>query len=324
MAADKAVVFSSFAFDGGHTQQTLRRTLQEQLDLLPREADGKYVDNWVEDYDDTHVFYQGAGGMVRQGYTVDPTSGAVVLGGDPVAVVEKRIFSPVPDTTPVPQAVSTANHSEQVAVPEGVTQAKSTKEVTPVANLKKYQEQLGLPDTATAEEILTALEAAQEAEAEAAAKPAEKKGAKKAAEPAPAEAEAGEPEAAPTTNASGAVAEPTPSITVSATAFSAVQETVARLSAENAAFKADADKKRRDGIISSALSEGRLHVAEEGAWRTALDENEGVTVSLLTARQPIFSVAEFGSALAPHAVDANKVVNDALIAAENALFRIGE
>lgn len=325
--AERSSVFTAgqFAFDAGHTETTLRRTLQNALDAA-RTTEDPFADHWVEDYDDGHVFYHhGEKGMVRRAYSLDG-DGAVTLTGAAEPVVEKRVFTPVADTTPVPPAESVANHSEHVSAPEGVTKAKSTKtEVTTVALLEKYRKQLGLPETATADDILAALDAANNEPVADDAKPEAKKDAKKADAKADAKKDDAEPEAEKAKEPVAALsAEPTPSVTVSAVAFSAMQVDVAALRAENATFRAGEDSKRRNSIITSALSEGRLHPTEEKTWRDALNSNEEVTVSLLSARQPMFSVAEAGYDLAPNARDARTAVAEAQIKAENSLFGIGE
>jgi ATP-dependent protease ClpP protease subunit len=65
----------------------------------------------------------------------------------------------------------------------------------------------------------------------------------------------------------------------------AIDETVlaelqanARLGAE---ARAEQDRVRRDGIIATAMSEGRITATSRDTWRTALDENEERTVGLL-------------------------------------------
>ncbi|MCW2165074.1 ATP-dependent protease ClpP, protease subunit [Microbacterium hydrothermale] len=52
----------------------------------------------------------------------------------------------------------------------------------------------------------------------------------------------------------------------------------ARLGAE---ARAEQDRVRRDGIIATAMNEGRITATSRDTWRTALDENEEQTVGLL-------------------------------------------
>lgn len=184
-----------------------------------------------------------------------------------------------------------------------------------MALLDKYRKQLGLPDTATADDVLAALEA-QSAEGSGEGE-SQAEGQEQAQEGAPAEKEA-------KSKSAHSAGEPTASVTVSATAFSELQSTVGRLAAENKAFKDREDENRRNGIIKTALSEGRLHPTESKSWREALDSAEEVTVGLLSARQPVFPVSELGHDNAPHVIEASSALSDAQTAAENKLFGIGE
>ena len=58
------------------------------------------------------------------------------------------------------------------------------------------------------------------------------------------------------------------------------------------------DAQRRDQIITTALSEGRLRPSDQEAWRTALDRDEDNTVALLNTlpAQQVLATAAFGSA----------------------------
>jgi phage I-like protein len=57
-------------------------------------------------------------------------------------------------------------------------------------------------------------------------------------------------------------------------------ELVANGEAGKAAL-AQIDAQRRDGIITTALSEGRLAPADQATWRAQLDKDEAGTVALL-------------------------------------------
>lgn len=63
-----------------------------------------------------------------------------------------------------------------------------------------------------------------------------------------------------------------------------------------AAALAALDAQRRDGIITSALSQGRLRPADSEAWRKALDRDEEGTVALLGTLPQIVPTAALGSA----------------------------
>jgi hypothetical protein len=59
----------------------------------------------------------------------------------------------------------------------------------------------------------------------------------------------------------------------------------------------EVDKQRRDNIVRSALSEGKIAPAEQKTWRDQLDANEETTVTLLGALAPRFATSELGSDL---------------------------
>lgn len=81
-------------------------------------------------------------------------------------------------------------------------------------------------------------------------------------------------------------------VTITRSMFSELQAgAVAGISAQ-----AQIDKDRRDALVSSAFSEGRITGAERDTWRTKLDENEALTSSLLSTLAPRFATSEFGSA----------------------------
>lgn len=58
--------------------------------------------------------------------------------------------------------------------------------------------------------------------------------------------------------------------------------------AAGAQLAAAADAARRDSLVEDAFLSGRITADERTTWRTKLDENEGVTASLLSALAPRF------------------------------------
>lgn len=82
---------------------------------------------------------------------------------------------------------------------------------------------------------------------------------------------------------------------------------------------AELNTNRRDGIIATALSEGRLAPADQAAWRTALDENEAGTVALLATLQPgLVPTAPTGHALSETGEDPRwAAFEDSLIGKDN-------
>lgn len=59
---------------------------------------------------------------------------------------------------------------------------------------------------------------------------------------------------------------------------------------------AELNRQRRDGIVTSALSVGKLRPADQQAWRTALDRDEEGTVALLATLPQIVPTHMLGSA----------------------------
>ncbi|MCQ9384441.1 phage protease [Brevibacterium moorei] len=92
---------------------------------------------------------------------------------------------------------------------------------------------------------------------------------------------------------------PTGSVLVSEAQFSELTASNQSMATQLAELTAARDADRRDGIINTALSEGRLHPSERDAWRTALDDNEESITTLLSQRAQVVPVNELGSAIAP-------------------------
>lgn len=69
---------------------------------------------------------------------------------------------------------------------------------------------------------------------------------------------------------------------------------------------------RREGVLASALSSGRITPADREAWATRLEADEAGTTALLSSLTPAFPVAELGADLAPN--------NDAADAAWDAFY----
>ncbi|WP_427017863.1 phage protease [Pseudarthrobacter sp. P1] len=296
---DEMVALSAaqFAFPGGLTGNALREALDGALVAALKDApdspESVAWDVWVMDYDDTHIWYRADGVIYQRGYTIDGGS-AVTLAPEMTPVAEERTFKPlgppVPaDTAPVPPATAASTDADTDSTPRGEHEFKET---TTVDILAKLRELFGLPADADDQAVLDAATAAKTAEDAAAA--------------------AG-------TNASGT--EPTDSVKVSALAFSNLQESVQNLSARNKVLEDAAIDKRRDEIIATAFSEGRLTGPETASWRTALDSSEETTVALLAARTPVFNTIEIGHS-ANLSGDQATAHAQAIEAEENRLFGI--
>lgn len=325
----KQTVFTAsvFAFDGGHSSNSLRATLQGALEAQSIAAGGERWGRWVQDFDDAHVWYEEGAGMSQQTYTMTE-DGGVSLSGDPVPVVEKRIFQPAADeksdTAAVPQALYRAAESAGNGAPAKAEPKKREGEKAAMAKLNdaqlvKLRELLGLPDDAPEAEVIAALDADAEQEAPAADKAP-------AAADAPAAGDKGAekqvPAPAGVAPAPEAV-EPTETIKLSAASFTELQARTTRAETRLAAMEKKESAERRDGLITSALSSGRLHPTEAPKWREALDKNEEITASLLSERAAIFPVHELGAANAPAAFSAATAVTEAQFEADDKFFNIG-
>lgn len=113
---------------------------------------------------------------------------------------------------------------------------------------------------------------------------------------------------------------PTGSVVVSEAAFSEMTAQNAQMATRLRQIEDERDAKRRDDAIEAALSQGRLHPDEVDAWRKALDDSEGPTMTLLSARTPVVPVEELGSSHAPAAASFAEAQEKALDDFENAIF----
>lgn len=198
------------------------------------------------------------------------------------------------DTALVPHDRSENPEAKNVEPNPGADNEQRTKG-SDVANIiEAAKKKFGLPDEATEDEVLAAIEAAELKSTEPAA-PAGTEGTapgQQNAEPAPGSAGAtGAPAAdagTGTTLGEGDV------VTVSAVQFSEMQSTLAELT-KNAA------EKRRADALSLALSAGKIAPAEKAKWENALVKNEAATIELLDGLQPRFSTIELGADTAPAA-----------------------
>jgi len=321
-----ALSAQQFGFPGNLTGNALREALDGALRAAMKDAqDGEEPwgwDVWVMDYDDTNIWYRADGVIYQRGYTI--TGGAVTLADTITPVAEERAFKPIgppepapvpdpaPDTPPVPPGTAASAEPTNDSTPRGDSSTR-TKDTLTVDIIAKLRELFGLPADADDQTILDAVTAAKTAEDAAAAATAAAKAADEAA--------GGEGAGATGTAAAAQPVEPTDSVTVSAVAFSNLQDTVQQLATRNEALEKAATAKRRDEIIATALSEGRLTAPETASWRAALDTSEETTVTLLAARTPVFSTVELGHASNFNA--AGEAHAEALKAAEDRAFGIG-
>lgn len=201
-------------------------------------------------FDENTVYIATSYGFFEAPYTVD-TDG-VVLMGDAVQVA---------DTPVVPPRHSAATDSDTAHQKGDRPAAEPNKEEASMAEFHdKLRSKLGLPETATEEEILAA------------------------ANPAGTNLSEGAPG----------------SIVVSEAAFNEMQTNLSAATTELADIRKEREGDRRDGLIQTFLSEGRIHHSERDYWRGQLDSSEQPTVAFLSARTPVVPVNELGHAAAPH------------------------
>lgn len=96
---------------------------------------------------------------------------------------------------------------------------------------------------------------------------------------------------------------------------------------ENAGLRARIDQleaadnaQRRDQLIETALSEGRLHPSERDTWRSALDQNEEITTQLLSERAQIIPTEELGHHAATPVKEFAEARDEAMDKFENQIF----
>lgn len=133
---------------------------------------------------------------------------------------------------------------------------------------KRLREKLGLPEGATEEEIFAAANPAPAALSGAGAPP-------------------------PAGDAPKNVVIPEATFMEMQTQLSATKEELTTL-------KTGLTKKDHDALVTSYLSEGRIHPTEEAYFRKQLERDEEGTIEFLSARTPVLPVSEVGSSFAPH------------------------
>jgi hypothetical protein len=284
---------TNFSLPGGLTANALREALdkaiQEEFRRPAKPGDdyaGEYP--WMTDYTDTQAWFRSNGGVFQVGYTADD-SGVITLNDDVTEVVERKTYVPLSDTPPVPQ--TKLSGTEASTVLGAFSANESNKEEPPMSEvLKELRDKLGLPETATEEEILAAAVAAD------LAPKATETDASKATVQADAQTSAsdntgaGKHAAAPAAPAEGAPKD----VMVSATAFSELMATSQANAAELAALKADKQKAHVEGLITQFSAAGKIHPTEKDYFRGQLMTNEPETVTYLSARVGI-PVQEIGS-----------------------------
>jgi hypothetical protein len=286
---------TNFSLPGGLTANALREALSTAItdtyrkpSTGPDSYDGEYP--WLTDYTDTQAWFRSNGGVFQVTYTAD-ADGVISLNQDVTEVVERKTYVPVSDTPPVPQTKLSGTEANTVL---GAFSANedSNKEEPPMSEvLKKLRDKLGLPETATEEEILTAA-----AEADLTPKATETDAAPKATVQADAKTSASDNTGAGKHAAPGAAPlEGAPeNVVVSAVMFSELMETSKTNAAELADLKKASKTAHVDGLISQFSAAGKIHPSEKDYFRGQLMTQEAETVTFLSARAGI-PVQEIGS-----------------------------
>lgn len=177
-------------------------------------------------------------------------------------------------TGKVPHMAGAAPDAEKERPP-----SSEDKEPT-VAFMKELREKLGLPETATEEEVLTKVGSSNFSADEN-------------------------------------------TVIVSKAAFTELTERAERNEASVTELREAADKKRRDDLIDTFFSEGKVHPTEKDYWRGQLDKDEAGTVSFMEARTPIVPVTERGSMTAYSTVVSPELDDDTVAAIAGAFGAAG-
>ena len=112
---------------------------------------------------------------------------------------------------------------------------------------------------------------------------------------------------------------------VSASALAAWQAEHEAIKAELAQARAEKNRERRDGLVSSWFSSGRIGRDEVETVRRNLDRNEDMTRELIEARTPMFASEEIGhnrNTPDMFAADTAKTIADKQFEADDAVFGI--
>jgi hypothetical protein len=289
---------TNFSLPGGLTANALREALDSAIQKefrRPASNDmevGEYP--WMTDYTDTTAWFRSNGGVFQVTYTADD-AGVITLNDDVTEVVERRTYVPVSDTPPVPQTKLSGTEANTVLGTFSANEQDSNREEPPMSEvLKKLRDKLGLPETATEEEILTA--AAEANLVPKAQEDAENKDGQNGAPAADAVTSASDNTGAGKHAAPGAApAEGAPKdVVVSAVAFSELMATSQANAAELKTLKEDKQKAHVEGLITQFSAAGKIHPTEKDYFRGQLMTNEPETVTYLSARVGI-PVQEIGS-----------------------------
>lgn len=319
-----------FSFPGGHTGESLRQALS---DALREDApDGTFV--FIEDFDDSTVWYSAereaeAGGLGMRTFQRDyqiSDEGVVSLTGAAVHVQVRRTYQPVPqddsdgggddvELSNVPHDSATTRHGGGVDANQKKSAASSTpEEGEPMEfteqQLRVLREKFGLPEDATNDDVLEAINQAQsEADGEQDGDGDQDSAAD--AEAADSDEGEGESEEQDTEQVREPVAagESPATVTLSHSTFAQMQKTLREQGAELAEITAERAKERRDRTVLEARNSGRIHRTDVSHWRAQLDKDEEATTALLKKLTPAFPTSELGADDASVLMEADETID---------------
>lgn len=275
---------TNFAFPGGLTANALRDSLDSAVNAAFKRSrsplDGDEVESmypWLIDYTDTDAIFRAGGSTYQVGYTM-ADGGALVLDENPVAVVEKKSYVAISDTAAVPQTNLSESHDGTSEGTTGAVETNTQEGGTMSEQMKALRDKLGLPETATEEEILTAA---------ATVIPEAEKETPEGEQP------AAEDKAVVEVEAETAASAKLETVVVSKASFTELQTNAAADRAELSRLSKIENDRRLDGVISTFSAAGKIHPSETKQIRNLLETNEEGTVALLSERVGI-PVAEIG------------------------------
>ncbi|AIZ01695.1 putative structural protein [Arthrobacter phage vB_ArtM-ArV1] len=301
-------VVTEFSLPGGLTANALREALSTAItdafkDSTPK-TNGEYSEwPWMVDYDDEKAWFRSNGGVFQVGYTASD-GGAITLNDDVTEVIEKRSFVPVPDTATVPQTQLSETQANDVQGAESATENATKEEPSMSEHLKKLRDRLGLPETATEEEILAAA-------AEAVPEPAPESKVDADGKPVVEAEEQTNNSAATGKHAAPAAGDAPKTVIVSEAAFSELMASNQTNSEKLAAMEADNRKRHVAGLVSDYTKAGKIHPTEKSYFTEALATNEESTRKLLDARAGIPVVAIGSENVDPVQFSENQNFDDA-------------
>jgi hypothetical protein len=261
----------------------VERRFYERLDagdLATPEGVNSY-DLWIRSrrFDDTGAPYlkitdEATGTLYRVDFTV---SGSDVNFGDFTEVVEQDVPVAAGMARPAAPMAQWATREASRAV---LASQSTTEDDAPMTDAQRRALALayGLPETATEDEVNAAVSAGDPTTQPASAGTEGEPGTGASTEGEPAEPVA-EPVAAGLTLPPGTVL-------VSEAQWTATNDRLASVESTVTAQTRAADTARRDGIITAALTAGRIAPAEREHYRAMLDENEQRATELLAMLAP--------------------------------------